>query len=283
MVIDWRSRCSGTAPGGTSPNDPSARGMYYGFRSMGLVGSEIRSRGELSEYVCGGYFLAKLARSYRHSDLVPATIITVSSCIAKTFPPDWAFDPAKVAELGSAEAASSYGIAVNDVSKLITWTAERMSRYEIGFPNLFSSKKVADEFLGTFSFDRSDWRLLALGLHQDQVKDFLQDVEPEAAPTTRAFRPLVLHEVIARRESPDPSGKLIGFEVIAMDGYGECHSWFCNRLEEPIAAELSIRPGEYGLLPTWPEADACAEYASRPEVGAEPLSWYAWAVISYPI
>jgi len=117
------------------------------------------------------------------------------------------------------------------------------------------------------------------GLRQDQVEEFLSEFEPARQTWPGIFG---IPDVIRRREAPDPTGQLIGFDVLGI-AYGEFHSWFCHSLEEPIAAELGIRTGAYGLLPTWSEANARAEYASRLEVGAEPVPWYAWAVISYPI
>jgi hypothetical protein len=261
------------------------------------VDGESRSRGDLGEYVCGGYFITKVARSYRKSDLVPDGIRTVSPCIARTLPPpdwtfkamgvndrpppDWTFKPIEMAEQEREEAALNYGIDLSNMARLITWIAERVSRMEIGIPNQFSSRKTADDLLRAFTFDRNDWRLVAIGLRREQVQGFLADIE---SSSPKGPVPFCVHEAISRREALDPAGRIIGFDVLGMDGYGgECHSWLCNSLEEPIAAQLGIRAGAYGLLPTWSQADACAEYASRPEVGAEPLPWYAWAVISYPI
>jgi hypothetical protein len=219
------------------------------------VDGESRSRRELSEYVCGGYFIAKVTRYYRKSDLVPDPIVTVSPCMAKRLPGAWAFEQVTMTLQQRKEEALNHGIGLSDVDRLVAWTADRANRNEIAYPDLLSSKKIADELVEELTFDRSNWNLLAIGLRQDQVKEFLSEFEQARQTTPGMFG---IPDVIRRRETPDPTGRLIGFDVLAID-YGECHSWFCNSLEEPIAAELGIRPGAYGLLPTWSEANACAE------------------------
>lgn len=139
---------------------------------------------------------------------------------------------------------------------------------------------MADDLLKELTFDKSNWRLLSIGLKQDDVDGFLSEFEPATQTEPGMFG---IPYMVRQREAPDPAGDLIGYDVLGINGYGECHSWLCNSLEEPISAELGIRPGPHGLLATYSEADACAEYASKPEVGAEPMLWYAWAVISYAI
>ena len=71
---------------------------------------ESRSRHQLSEYVCGGYFIAKVTRYYRKSDLVPDPIVTVSPCMAKTLAGVWALDRVTMTEQQRKEAALNDGI-----------------------------------------------------------------------------------------------------------------------------------------------------------------------------
>lgn len=237
------------------------------------------ARHKFQDYVCGGYFLARVARNYRRSAYLPNAIVTVSDCFTDTLPDSWAIDWMNVSQEERREAALRCGLGPGDLESFIVWTTERVNRKEIGISNVIFSKSTADDLLRRFTFDPTDWRLLALGLRGDKTDQFLLSLQP----TYQGPGTFGVYDAICRRNAPDPAGDLIGYDVLGMNGYGECHSWFCNSLEEPISAELGIRPGPDGLLATYAEAEACAEYASRPEVGAEPVSWYAWAVIGYTI
>jgi hypothetical protein len=182
------------------------------------VDGESRSRGEFGEYVCGGYFIAKVGRYFRKSDLVNE-IVTISPCIAKTLPGEWAFEQVTMTAKEREEAALKDGIALTDVGRLIAWTADYLQRNQIRFPDLFFSKKAADEFLEAFAFDRSGWHLLAIGLRRSQVEDFLVEFESAGRIASEEFG---IADAIRRREVPDGTGRLIGFDVLAT-GYGERH------------------------------------------------------------
>jgi hypothetical protein len=234
---------------------------------------------EFEGYICGGYFVAKIARSYRKSEFLPSAIVTVSNCVTETLPDQWAIDWISATQEQRKEAAFKCGIDASDLKRFIMWTTERVNREEIGINNVIFSKTAAEDLLSTFVFDRTDWRLLALGLRKENLEEFLSSLEP----TYQGPRTFGVHDAICRREAPDPAGEIIGYDVLGMNGYNEFHSWLCNLLEERVAAEFGIRPDANGLLATYLEAKACVEYIHRPTTGAEPVAWFPWAVISYPI
>jgi hypothetical protein len=233
--------------------------------------------GTLQDYVCGGYFLARVARSYRKSAFLPNAIVTVSECLTQTLPNSWAIEWMQDDQKRRQESARRCGLDGDDIERFILWTTERVNRDEIGVNNVMFSKSTADDLLQSFAFDRTDWRLLALGLRKDRIESFLANLRPDQGPRTFGVRDAVKH-----RKEPNPKGDLLGYDVLGMNGCGEFHSWFCNSLEERIATELGIRPGPDGLLATYAEAEACAEYAARPGA-AEPVAWHPFAMINYPI
>ena len=137
--------------------------------------------GTFQDYVCGGYFLARVARSYRKSEFLPDAILTVSGCLTETLPNSWAIE-----WMGDQndrfDAARACGLSDRDVGRFTDWVTERVNRGEIGISNVIFSKSTADDLLRSFPFDRTDWRLLALGLRKDRVELFLTSLQPDRGP-----------------------------------------------------------------------------------------------------
>jgi hypothetical protein len=63
-----------------------------------------------------------------------------------------------------------------------------VNREAIGVNNVIFSTSTADDFLRSFSFDRTDWRLLTLGLRKERVERFLMSLQPDQGPGTFGVR-----------------------------------------------------------------------------------------------
>ena len=91
-------------------------------------------------------------------------------------------------------------------------------------------------------------------------------------------------EAVSRELAPDPSGHVIGYEVLAWEVNG-FHSWFCSLSQKDVSQELGILPAPNGLLESYDDAVKIANAAVRPHDAAPSgsVAWYPWAVISYPV
>ncbi|MGH7815167.1 MAG: hypothetical protein ACREQI_14335 [Candidatus Binataceae bacterium] len=235
----------------------------------------------LDDYIWGGYYIAKLATDYKKSNLVPDAIITLSDCIAEFLPDsDWSIDWMSSAEERE-KRAEKCGFPSAQRDAFVKWSTELMRVGKFGLPNVLLSMETATELLRRFPFDRSEWHLLGAGLRKDEVDRFIALCAP---PTYQGQGQDGVYEALVRKEQLHRSGRILGYDVLGHEEYGGgFHSWFCNSLEEEVAEKLGIRPDHNGLLKTYAEAAACAQYAGDPDTHAEPASWNAWVLVDYPI
>lgn len=149
---------------------------------------------------------------------------------------------------------------------------------EIGWPNVFYSTPDAWEFIRRSLPEADDLVILGIGLHLTLVDAYLTEEQPPAGAKGASG----VYEAISRGKGLDPGGENLGFEVLGLECGGSPHSWLCNGLEMDAWRELGIRPNERGFLGTLDEAQRCAQYANRPESGAEPVFWLPWLIVRYP-
>ncbi len=168
----------------------------------------------------------------------------------------------------------------SDLNEFIKWTTERQRANEIGYPNALRTLDTARDLLRRFPISRNGWKLLALGLRRDIAASFVA----EYAPTRENELLPVIAEAASKELALDPSGHIIGYEVLAweVDGF---HSWFCSLSKKDVSQELGIRPGLNGLLDSYDDAVKVASAAAQPHDAAPvgSVAWYPWAVVSYTV
>jgi hypothetical protein len=249
---------------------------------------ETRSRGELEEYLCGGYFISRAASGSGpvefceicKAKLPQGEIVTLSTCLTVTLPHNWAYEWVNVTDEERRRRAEIWGLRDSDLNEFIKWTTERQSAGEIGYPNALLTLDSARDLLRRFPINRNGWKLLGLGLRRDNAARFVA----EYAPSRENELLPDIAEAISRELALDPTGHVIGYEVLAweVDGF---HSWFCSLSEKDVSRELGIRPGLDGLLESYDNAVKVASAAVQPHDAAPfgSVAWYPWAVVSYPI
>lgn len=79
-----------------------------------------------------------------------------------------------------------------------------------------------------------------------------------------------------------PRGEPLGFELLGHDG-GSGHSWICNGVERWFQEEKGIGSYAAGLLPAEETADACLAYIYNEYLRAEPVPWFPWLLLRYPL
>jgi hypothetical protein len=249
---------------------------------------ETQSPKELEEYVCGGYFIVRTANSAGpvefceicKAKLPPGEILTMSTCLTVTLPHNWSYQWVNVTDEERRRRAQFWGLAESDLNDFIKWTTERQRAGEIGYPNVLRTLDTARDLLRRFPISRNGWNLLGLGLWRDNAASFVAEYAPirenELLPD--------IAEAVSRELALDPSGQVIGYEVLAWEVNG-FHSWFCSLSNQDVSQELGIRPGPNGLLESYDDAVKIASAAVRPHDAAPfgSVAWYPWAVISYPV
>ena len=226
-------------------------------------------------YLSGGYYLALRSErgQYMSPELIPDRILSASGCICDSFPDDWAIQWASVVDEERLKAAASFGISSDRLPDVIAWATDSLSK-EFGWTSAFYTLKAAKQARTRFLPDALEIVTFGLGLHEDDVQDFLAAAKPAHTSVGESG----VFQCISTGVSIPEGGEFAGFELITTDNGMLGCSWLCNSLETACAAELGIRPNRSGFVRDYAEAKLCADFISRPETGAEPGPWLPWRV-----
>lgn len=226
---------------------------------------------DIKEFVAGGYFLTKYSdKSEYMANFLPSKIISASNCIVDIFPEVWSADSVEKPNQVKSE-ANNYSVSIEELPKVLDWTKNNFES-EVGLGNVFFSVNKAKEFANLFYDFASELTVIGIGLKSDLVVDYLEQEDAEYG----------VYKLLKREQVLESSGEILGFEVLGNE-YGSFHSWLCNSLEIDCKEKLEIIPNQNGFIETFEQAEKCAEYANRDEVGAEPCFWLPWLILEYKI
>ena len=248
----------------------------------------LRCTMRLDRYVCGCYFIVKPTSNSGAVDfceickanLPPGETVTLSTCLTVTLPHNWAYEWVACAAEERQDRGRIWGLPDSDLNEFIKWTTAKQRAAEIGFPNAILTLDTARDLLRKFPISRDGWKLLGLGFRRDQAASYVAEYastrENELLPT--------IAEAVSQSRSLDPSGHIIGYEVLGweVDGF---HSWFCSLSKRDVSRELGIYPGRNGLLESYEDAVRIASAAEQPHDAApfNTVLWHPWAIVDYPI
>jgi hypothetical protein len=236
-----------------------------------------------SEYVSGGYYVARLSRraEYTSPELIPDRILSASGCICDFFPDTWAIEWTSDTVEDRSRQAAAFGISAIDLPKVMAWTAEFFSK-AFGWPSAFYFLDAAQEARARFLPDNSEIVIFGLGLHESNVEKFLKAAKPDLTkPGCAPMGETGVFQSASSGRKIAGGGYAVGFELLATcSGLLTC-SWRCNGLEKDCAHRLGIAPNRYGFVESYRDALRCAEFVSRPETRAEPGLWLPWLVTVY--
>jgi hypothetical protein len=232
----------------------------------------------LDDFICGGYYVAKIPHDYKKTELIPDGLVAVSTCVTETLPDTWAIAWVKSSDKQRREAAQNCGLGPDQLARFIAWTTEKLDKdSQIGWPNVLLSLGTAKELVETFAVDLTAFRLLGIGLHREQADEVIEHLRPKAPHVGEDG----LLKGLRKRQPLAAGGRFLGYDLLGTEIGGSFHSWFCNGLEKDIWERCRIRPNAFGLIDTWSAALECAQYAGDRKTGAEPGKWNAWVVVNY--
>jgi hypothetical protein len=237
----------------------------------------------LEPLISAGFLLIKPSPrpNWHEPSLLPEQIVSASDCLCPRFPGPYAITWSSGPEASQREGFEAVGLAPETWREAEGWATAQFGR-AFGWPGVFFNLDAARAAQTRF-FSRADpvW-LVGLGLPEGSLGPFLSDAGP--APPQPGYSPFGAsgyYELLERRQPLPPGGRLVGFELLNVEGGQVSHSWLCNHLEKHCADRLGIWPAHFGLLPDLPSARRCLKEITRDDVGAEPGLWLAWALVRY--
>jgi len=239
---------------------------------------------KLEEYVSAGYYITKFVGrpAYVSKELMPDKMISLSTCIGKYFPNDWAIEWVKGDEKNKLKSAEDFGISAEkfkEVSKSITNLFDEKDKF--GWPNVCFTLKIAKELVRQYIPDQSDVVIIGVGLHKSYVDEFCETAKPP--PQQEGYAPVGpngMYAIIKQKKHLEKGGEILGFEPLAYYYLLSC-SWLCNRLEEGVKKKFNISPNRHGFIEFFSDAQRIVEYISSDEVKAEPGLWLPWLIVKY--
>ncbi len=226
----------------------------------------------MNDYAAAGYFLTRPAPApgYEPGGLLPATVRTLSSCLASIGFEYW-WNSENAAE------AVEFGVPPERIDSLVEWYLPRFDD-ALGAPNVAFGTSVISDFVDAFVPNPEGLIILGCALAEPDADNILVN---HAAP--EGHGEYGIYQLLKRGQSIEPGGTTLGFEPLCYE-YGLEHSWLCNQLQGEAHTRLGITPDpQTGLLDTYEEAKAITDWISRGEVGAEPGLWLPWMIVEYSV
>lgn len=193
-------------------------------------------------------------------------------------------------------------------SKLRKWIKREHRAGHIEFPNIFLDLNTAKEFHQKYLEHILDLEIIGMGVSKETIDKYRRDekrsqmrwiaerrMRSEAPvrglfferledymPDERTFkmREDSLLVVLSRYEPIDPSGAVLGFEILGDDGCYNFHSPICNHLETDLKDDLGVRFNESGFIDSFEDADRSALFINQCE-DAESSYWYPCLIVRY--
>jgi hypothetical protein len=229
-----------------------------------------------SPVVAGGYILVVpfTAPEYLANPRLPRQLITASWDLTAIGPGPWALSWVNQHD-SDRQQRIAFGIDEASLPEVSVWVEEKMRTGEWGWPRIFTGLQPAREFLVRFH-PSSEPTIVGMGMAAESVDEVLAD-----HPDVPGMGMYGYVETLRRRQPLAPGGLELGYELLGEELGGVFHSWHCNNLEPVVHEKLGIEVNQYGLIGDLEAARRAAEFVARPDMGAEPVTWRPWLLVTY--
>lgn len=229
------------------------------------------------QWIEAGFFIVSEGDSPENGKgLLPNRIVTVSTCLVRTYPDSWALPWVKSDPDTLQGLQRSMELDNAQFAEMRSWVDRAMNGGDFGWPNVFISREAAEEFRGRFLHAIAGLRLVGLSLTRNVGTDFVRQEEPEKGAGAGG-----VWTKVSRWVPLGSSGILLGFDVLGAEVGGSFHTFSCNGLERDFTEVLRVSFNQHGLIDDYPKCVEAAQYVNREDVGAEPVNWYPFRIDQY--
>ncbi|HEV8113661.1 MAG TPA: hypothetical protein VGR31_12870 [Planctomycetota bacterium] len=228
-------------------------------------------------WIEAGFFLVSPGKAPASGGgLLPPRILTISTCVAESYPDVWALPWAETPALELRRIRAQLALEESGFADLCAWVRRSIDAGEFGWPNVFLSLRAAQEFEDRYLGAVEGVRRIGLSLTKDAAAGFLRDLALQSGgAASGVWTALSRNRPLERTIAP------IGFDVLGAEYGGSFHTFSCNALERPFAEELGVHFNEHGLIDGETKAAEACAYANSDDAPAEPVPWYAFRVDEY--
>jgi hypothetical protein len=224
--------------------------------------------------ISGGFYVTRtISRPAGLGDvLLPARLITLTSCLTEFLPDLWALDWTSCSTDERIAAVKKLGVPEELLPTLKNSATDALNRGDLGWPCVWQSASAARAALELVKGAPVELVVLELGVPEDAAAMLLAELAPRTGEAESGF----LKKLISA-SSLEPRSVPLGWEVLGAEDGGSFHSWLCNSLHDDASAKLNVRPGPLGLLEAEDDAAAIVELIEG-GLGAEPVPWFRGSI-----
>ena len=227
----------------------------------------------LSDFYSAGYQLIKPIPRDRSHDVLPPFILSGSEDICDKFPNFWCWEDGSATVNDTVEKARILGVKENEIQNIYLWVNALYDERRIEWPGLFMSLETAIATRMQFFEKDNDICAIGFGLNRELLDTFLSENISESS---------VHRAAIERKEYLSNKGKILGFELLGLEGsYSFSHSWLCHGIEKELFKLCGKYPNEHGMVSEYKVALEISNQINSGKIGAEPALWLPWLMVSY--
>jgi hypothetical protein len=243
---------------------------------------------DLRDYVSAGYFLSRYtgARDCSGIEIRRETLATDHSQ-REFFPGAWALSWCQTTRTERVQKAAVFGITEQELDGVTAW-ADRSFDSAFGAWNVFFGLEEARAAARSMLGRAAGLELWGTGLHLDLLSAYCEASKaPPTQPGYAAIGVCGVHDAACTRSAPlAEEGVVLGHELLIDDlGCGFNSPESLHLEERDLYRALGVVPNALGLIDSFDEARACAQYLDS-HAAATPhqiTGWRPWLIVRYPL
>lgn len=228
-------------------------------------------------YYTGGYYLIELEKA-NFGNIQNRVIFTCSTCINNSYLDSWSLS---WTEDGKNPKESRIPLHVIPTlhKKIQSWSDIHFENKEIGWVNVFSTLKSAQEYYNLFFKNNHNLKILAIFFPETEAEEVIKYFVPKS----QAEGKVGLYQNLLNRIVEDESGDVIGYDFIGVEHDGGFHTFHCHDLENELKHRFNVKVNSNGLLDFPQNWSDIIEYFNDENNGFESTPWFFVKVKQYEL
>jgi hypothetical protein len=232
-----------------------------------------------STFYVGGFYLVEGTTDFpKHRPNVPSPLWTVSTCICDLYPDVWAFPWATVTPDTLGDRQQHLQLTDASFARVRAECDQALNNHLLGWPDVWLSLTEARTFYWRYLQHLDAIKLLTIALPTAHWEEAVHDLAP-----LDGYAGGGVYQLLKQRQTLPDGYVARGYDILGSEYGGSFHSFFCNGLEQAYRDVLHLPLNAYGLIDQHESAREATHYTNLETTGAEPVPWYPWLVVEYPL
>ena len=212
-------------------------------------------------YYQAGYYLTKI-KTLDFGSLVGRKVITASSCLNDNYLDSWAYSWA--GQEDKAGVLEEYGWPIEKLKAVEQWVDAQFDAGQVGWTQIFRTLEAAKEYRQLFFEDDNNILCLGISFSATEEQDLREGLCSQVG----------LQQFIAQQIPENPTGKVLGYDLIGVEIDSSIHSLHCHELQADLEQKFDLGFNEYGLIETCQDWSAVIDYCNDENTGLTPVPWF---------